>query len=258
MIFSLEYHRVVEKHSVKCTAHRSIPASLALFGVLLLPLLLVSKSPAQNKGHASSSSSHAASGAASTGHNRSVPANYGVTFSTKAPHSTNNPRNNGNSQHRPVNRGAYPYVYAVPVPYAVDPSGVAASGDDSEDSNDDADYQGGPSVFDSRGLGAASYVPLVSTSPEQGPPDQDTAAEPGSAASDNPDRQPPSDPTVLVFKDGHQLEVANYAIVNHTLYDLTPGHPRKIALADLDLPATRKQNDDRGIDFRLPLSAQAN
>jgi hypothetical protein len=52
--------------------------------------------------------------------------------------------------------------------------------------------------------------------------------------------------------------VNNYAIVSQTLYDLTPGHPRKIALADLDLPATEKQNDDRGVTFQLPPSAQAN
>jgi hypothetical protein len=63
---------------------------------------------------------------------------------------------------------------------------------------------------------------------------------------------------MLVFKDGHALEVDNYAIVSQTLYDLTPGHARKIALADLDLPATEKQNDDRGVTFQLPPIAQAN
>ena len=42
------------------------------------------------------------------------------------------------------------------------------------------------------------------------------------------------------------------------LYDLSPGHRRKIALADLDLAATVKQNDDRGIDFRLPPGLQRN
>ena len=63
-------------------------------------------------------------------------------------------------------------------------------------------------------------------------------------------------PTVLVFKDGHQLEVQNYAVIGDQLYDLTPGHRRKIALAELDLIATAKQNDDRGIDFELPISAR--
>jgi hypothetical protein len=43
------------------------------------------------------------------------------------------------------------------------------------------------------------------------------------------------------------------------LYDLTGGHRQKIALADLDLTATSKQNDDRGIDFEVPsTTAQAN
>jgi hypothetical protein len=71
------------------------------------------------------------------------------------------------------------------------------------------------------------------------------AAPPDSPVADQPQ-------TVLVFKDGHQLEVQNYAVVGSTLYDLTPGHYRKIAVADLDLNATAKQNDDLGINFQLP------
>jgi len=54
------------------------------------------------------------------------------------------------------------------------------------------------------------------------------------------------------------LEVGNYAIQGTTLFDLTSGHPRKIAIADLDLEATRQQNDDRGVVFQLPPSLQAN
>ena len=57
---------------------------------------------------------------------------------------------------------------------------------------------------------------------------------------------------MLIFKDGHQLEVQNYAVIGDMLYDLTPGRHHKIALADLDLTSTVQQNDDRGIDFRLP------
>ncbi|HXX01791.1 MAG TPA: hypothetical protein VEJ00_11280, partial [Candidatus Acidoferrales bacterium] len=66
------------------------------------------------------------------------------------------------------------------------------------------------------------------------------------------------EPTVLVFKDGEKLEVGNYAIVGATLFDLSPGHHRKITLADLDLDATQKLNDDRGVIFQLPASSQAN
>jgi hypothetical protein len=40
--------------------------------------------------------------------------------------------------------------------------------------------------------------------------------------------------------------------VGTNLFDLTPGHRQKIALSDLDLPATQKANDDQGNDFKLP------
>jgi hypothetical protein len=59
-------------------------------------------------------------------------------------------------------------------------------------------------------------------------------------------------PTVLIFKDGHQSDVLNYAIVGDTLFDFADGRTKKIFLADLDLPATRKVNDDNGVDFQLP------
>ncbi len=57
--------------------------------------------------------------------------------------------------------------------------------------------------------------------------------------------------TVLVYKDNHKEEVANFAIVGDSLYDFTNGR-RKIAVADLDVPATVKANDERGVDFQLP------
>jgi hypothetical protein len=58
--------------------------------------------------------------------------------------------------------------------------------------------------------------------------------------------------TALIFSDGHTMEVKNYAIVGDMLYVLSTDRRRKIALADLDLVATQKQNEDRGVDFRLP------
>jgi hypothetical protein len=54
------------------------------------------------------------------------------------------------------------------------------------------------------------------------------------------------------------MEVGNYAIQGATLFDLTPGHKRKVALMDLDLEATRRQNDERGVTFQLPSSYKAN
>ena len=84
-------------------------------------------------------------------------------------------------------------------------------------------------------------------------------AAPETIAAPSAEAKPPAEQekTVLIFRDGHQLEVGNYAIVGSTLYDLTPRseyqhHPSKILLADLDLAATVKLNDDRGVEFRVP------
>lgn len=61
----------------------------------------------------------------------------------------------------------------------------------------------------------------------------------------------PIEPTVLVFRDGHQQEVSNYAIMGQTVYVLDE-HTQKIPLANLDVPATVKANDDRGVEFKVP------
>lgn len=136
-----------------------------------------------------------------------------------------------------------PLVYAVPVPYYAADDAPAGNPDD--DPND----QGGPTIFDRRGSGASSYVPPVGDVP---------LPHAGYSGESLSDPEPASEPTVLVFKDGHQLEVGNYAIVGTTLIDLTPGHARKVPLAELDLPATQKLNDDHGIVFQLPPSPQSN
>ena len=65
----------------------------------------------------------------------------------------------------------------------------------------------------------------------------------------------PAEPTVLVFRDGHRQEIANYAIMGQTIY-IFDAHKQKIGLDDLDIPSTIKANDDRGVDFRLPSPKQ--
>ena len=134
---------------------------------------------------------------------------------------------------------AYP-IYGYAYPYAVEPyAGDESSPADNPDAESDADYQGGPTIFDRRGSGEDSYIPLVEdvSNPHSGQLIADTT---------------PQAATLLVFKDGHKIEVENYAIVGATLFDLTPGHARRVALASLDLDATRQQNEDRGVIFQLP------
>jgi len=65
---------------------------------------------------------------------------------------------------------------------------------------------------------------------------------------------PPPDqpPTVLVFRNGTTLEVRNYAIQGGTLFNLSGPGPRRIQVAELDVPATVRMNDQRGVLFVMP------
>ncbi len=64
---------------------------------------------------------------------------------------------------------------------------------------------------------------------------------------------------VLVLRDGRRLEMANYAITDQAVYHLAPGvRARRIRLTEIDLPATRRLNQELGLDFRLPWDKQGN
>ena len=144
----------------------------------------------------------------------------------------------------------YPYAY---LPYYSVPYPIDSYADDSAQ-NDDEQYKGGPTIFDRRGPG----TPVRSYREDYSEHREELAADTNSIPKPEPARIADQTPTVLVFKDGHQLEIANYAIVGSTLYDLRNGARHKIALADLDVAATTKQNDDRGVDFQLPASGVQN
>jgi hypothetical protein len=89
-------------------------------------------------------------------------------------------------------------------------------------------------------------IPLRPPDPE----DQNYSAR--SMPQHHEERTEASTPTVLVFRDQHTQEVQNYAIVGETLWTFAPQKTQKIPLDDLDLPATQKVNDERGVTFRIP------
>ena len=91
---------------------------------------------------------------------------------------------------------------------------------------------------------------------EQADGDQDAYAQ-SAPASSEPEGAPFLPGTVLVFRDQHKEEIQNYAIVGQTLWNFAPQRTEKIHLADLDLPATTKANDERGVIFRLPIASEA-
>jgi hypothetical protein len=80
---------------------------------------------------------------------------------------------------------------------------------------------------------------------------------PGRKSAVQPQRELP--PAVLVFHDGRREEVSEYTIMSGTIYSkadywTTGSWTRKIQIADLDVPATLRLNQQRGVKFVLPSS----
>lgn len=92
------------------------------------------------------------------------------------------------------------------------------------------------------------YAPYSSPSRPGARPDRDSDK---SSANSSPGTAIVP-PTVLVFHDQHREEIENYAIVGQTLWNLAQPGTEKIPLASLDIPATVKANNDRGVIFRVP------
>ncbi len=149
------------------------------------------------------------------------------------------------------------WAYAVPYYYPLDDPGAYGY-----------DYVGGgsgPDPYSGPPLGPDQNPHVVVEQPPSrpyngmydGPEQQAYAAPPTLPPPDPAVDAKPGEPTVLVFRDGHQQEVTNYAIMGDAVYVFDKGRKR-IALADLDVPATVKANDDRGQEFKLPPSPANN
>lgn len=98
-------------------------------------------------------------------------------------------------------------------------------------------------VMPAQAAPAASSYASAANQPQNPPPPQ---AQPERTSPEN------TVPTVLVFKDGHQQDVQNYAIVGQNLYVVESFTSKKIPLSELDLKATEKANEERGVEFVLP------
>lgn len=138
--------------------------------------------------------------------------------------------------------GAYPYPYY----------GYA---DDYTEDDPTAYDRPSPRDYDDRQVLDEDYRSGLNP-PREPSSQRNTQSEQSSQQTAEPVVPQPS--TLLVFKDGHQQEISNYAIVGATLYDLSDGRTKKVELADLDLTATVKQNDQRGVEFQLPAATALN
>ncbi len=148
--------------------------------------------------------------------------------------------------------GGYGYGYGYAVPYYVYPA---------EDSGYYGGGDGGPYLYSGPPQGQTPPADqtlhvIVDAAPQRPAPRDEVAdAQPEPAARNIPDAKP-GEPTTLVFRDGHKQEVTNYAIMGQTVY-VFDNKTKKIALADLDVPATVKANDDQGVEFQVPKTKQS-
>lgn len=101
-------------------------------------------------------------------------------------------------------------------------------------------------------LRSRSEPPVYSRPPTPAPETlpQGNGKVPKGSAKSEPTRKDLA--TVLVFRDQRIQEVQNYAIMGRNLVVVADQRQRKIPLSDLDLPATAKLNEERGVDFQIP------
>jgi hypothetical protein len=78
-----------------------------------------------------------------------------------------------------------------------------------------------------------------------------------SSAKANSQPAKPMSPAVLIYRDGRTEEISSYSIIGSSIYTKSDYYSsgswtRTIQIADLDVPATLKQNEQRGVKFDLP------
>lgn len=163
------------------------------------------------------------------------PFNYGVRYSRGAA--------SGYYSYSPVIAPMLPMVYDYEMDPLVAPEEVSRIQQRQIRNTHDAAYDAGYDAGYASAARSNRRVALVEV-PER------PAAPPVPVAPPDPPKPQPT--TLLIFRDGHKVEVQNYAISGTTLYNLSDSGPHQVALDDLDLSATTKANDERGVTFRLP------
>ncbi len=201
--------------------------------------------------------SHGSASAGSAGHaSVSASGSHGGTFGpggrTSSPGISNNGGRSGNPPGHPRLPNAYPrsfgygygYAYGAPymLPYDSEYDQLEGRGSlDQGQPQEPPDNRVGPTIFEHNGRVSSAIADSRSVRPKA----QENRAEESSS-------EPAGTPAVLVFRDGHQQEVENYAIAGNKLIVLGDDKTQKIELSDLDLGATAKANQERGVDFKLP------
>jgi hypothetical protein len=79
--------------------------------------------------------------------------------------------------------------------------------------------------------------------PQQSPPG------PAPSAGAAPEQRPPTPPVILVLRDGQQLSVESYAIMNRTFWNFSKHPVQKIPISNIDIAASTKATEANGGEF---------
>jgi hypothetical protein len=150
--------------------------------------------------------------------------------------------------------GDVPFVYSYPYPYPYPVYPDAQPTDEQPDYSDQQqDEPPARTIYERRSNvqpapnptpSGDSYADRYAGSSERAPEPQ----------AQNTSPVPEPIPIVIVYKDGREKQIENYAIVGDTLYDVGNLVSHKIKLADLDLNLTIQKNEERGVEFNVPPS----
>lgn len=186
------------------------------------------------------------------------------------PHRDHHDRDQGGRNYRTPYYGGYyypyygyDYGYSAPVVIQDNSSLPGAGTFDSGQNNVESQSPDAPTVFENRRPSEYFYRPQAganSVLDERNSRYGERYTDGREAASPEPQphgvvtangNENNDTTTVLIFKDGVQREVTNYAIMGQYIFVFS-GDRRKIPLSELNIDATKKANEDRGNEFKIP------
>jgi hypothetical protein len=200
---------------------------------------------------------------------------YGGTNWSYRPTRIHHHRNNDQGYYAPYYGGYYggyysPYYYGTPVVIDDSSSLPGAGTFDNGQGGVESAGPGAPTVFENRAPSQYFYRPQVGRNSVLDQQSEDSrygehymdgrdaernesaGAEHHTVTANGNENNDAT--TLLIFKDGTQREVKNYAIMGQYVF-LFSGDHRKIPLSDINVDATQKVNEDRGVEFRVPSAA---
>ena len=94
--------------------------------------------------------------------------------------------------------------------------------------------------------GYRQYPQAAAPPPSAGIPQHGLANSPSSAHTKFPE-------TIFIYRDGQEMSVRDYAILGDTLWVFNGQVAHKFPLADFNLAASRKVNEEHGVEFPLSI-----